>query len=369
MRLALFVTCLVDGMFPEVGKATVGLLERLGQRVEVPLAQTCCGQAHINTGYAREALPLVRRHVASFAGYDAVVVPSGPCAGSVRHQHAWVAEQAGDERLTAAAADLASRTHELSEFLVEVLGVTDVGAYFPHRVTYHPTCHSLRLLRVGDRPLRLLREVRGIDLVELPEARAHRPSGRDPHLHRGPSRVGREGSDVTRTFLGMPTAPPGIGHLRGERPFPEAARAALADPQLRRNLGKATATIRARRAAVVGSWKTGPSYLRANFAVAETGTLVVHGQVLQFQAEQPLVGAKHRQPEPFGKAEGDPLVTAAAQGGRRAGLVGDAAVATAKDEDLDELVEDDPVGDALPVAAERVVDVVGGQQGRHGSFG
>jgi Cysteine-rich domain len=88
MRLALFVTCLVDGMFPEVGKATVGLLERLGQRVEVPLAQTCCGQAHINTGYAREALPLVRRHVASFAGYDAVVVPSGSCAGSVRHQHA-----------------------------------------------------------------------------------------------------------------------------------------------------------------------------------------------------------------------------------------------------------------------------------------
>jgi L-lactate dehydrogenase complex protein LldE len=170
MRLALFVTCLVDGMFPEVGKATVGLLERLGQRVEVPLAQTCCGQAHINTGYAREALPLVRRHVASFAGYDAVVVPSGSCAGSVRHQHAWVAEQAGDERLAAAAADLASRTHELSEFLVDVLGVTDVGAYFPHRVTYHPTCHSLRLLRVGDRPLRLLREVRGIDLVELPEA-------------------------------------------------------------------------------------------------------------------------------------------------------------------------------------------------------
>jgi L-lactate dehydrogenase complex protein LldE len=170
MRLALFVTCLVDGMFPEVGKATVGLLERLGHRVEVPLTQTCCGQAHINTGYAREALPLVRGHVASFAGYDAVVVPSGSCAGSVRHQHAMVAADAGDERLAAAAADLASRTYELSEFLVDVLGVTDVGAYFPHRVTYHPTCHSLRLLRVGDRPLRLLRAVRGIDLVELPEA-------------------------------------------------------------------------------------------------------------------------------------------------------------------------------------------------------
>jgi L-lactate dehydrogenase complex protein LldE len=99
MRLALFVTCLVDGMFPDVGKATVGLPERLGHRVEVPLSQTCCGQAHINTGYAREALPLVRGHVASFAGYDAVVVPSGSCAGSVRHQHAMVAEEAGDERL------------------------------------------------------------------------------------------------------------------------------------------------------------------------------------------------------------------------------------------------------------------------------
>src|ERR687888_2564476 len=170
MRLALFVTCLVDGMFPEVGKATVRLLERLGHTVEVPLEQTCCGQAHVNSGYTREALPLVRHHVAAFAGYEAVVVPSGSCAGSVRHQHAWLAEQAGDDRLAAAAADLASRTHELSEFLVDVLGVSDVGAYYPHRVTYHPTCHSLRLLRVGDRPLRLLRAVRGIDLVELPAA-------------------------------------------------------------------------------------------------------------------------------------------------------------------------------------------------------
>jgi L-lactate dehydrogenase complex protein LldE len=170
VRLALFVTCLVDGMFPEVGKATVRLLERLGHTVEVPLEQTCCGQAHVNSGYTREALPLVRRDVAAFAGYQAVVVPSGSCAGSVRHQHAWLAEQAGDDRLAAAATELASRTHELSELLVDVLGVTDVGAYYPHRVTYHPTCHSLRLLRVGDRPLRLLRQVRGIDLVELPDA-------------------------------------------------------------------------------------------------------------------------------------------------------------------------------------------------------
>jgi L-lactate dehydrogenase complex protein LldE len=168
--VALFVTCLVDGLFPDVGKATVALLERLGQQVEVPLAQTCCGQMYVNTGYVREALPLVRGHVAAFSGYEAVVVPSGSCAGSVRHQHAWVAEQAGDAELAAAAEGVASRTFELSEFLVDVLGVTDVGAYYPHRVTYHPTCHSLRVLRVGDRPPRLLRAVAGIDLVELPEA-------------------------------------------------------------------------------------------------------------------------------------------------------------------------------------------------------
>ena len=170
VRVALFVTCLVDGLFPEVGKATVGLLERLGHTVEVPGSQTCCGQMHINTGYTREALPLVRRHVAAFQGYEAVVVPSGSCAGSVRHQHAWLARKAGDRGLAAAAEEVASRTFELSEFLVDVLELEDVGAWYPHRVTYHPTCHSLRVLRVGDRPLRLLRAVGGIDLVELPEA-------------------------------------------------------------------------------------------------------------------------------------------------------------------------------------------------------
>ena len=170
MRVALLVTCLVDGLCPDVGKATVRLLERLGCRVEVPLQQTCCGQMHINTGYAREALPLVRRHAEVFSGYDAVVGPSGSCVGSVRHQHAELAERAGDRELASAAAGVASRTYELSEFLVDVLGVEDVGAYYPHRVTYHPTCHSLRVLRVGDRPLRLLRAVRGIELVELPEA-------------------------------------------------------------------------------------------------------------------------------------------------------------------------------------------------------
>ncbi len=170
MRIALFVTCLADTMFPQAAKATVRLLERLGHEVVFPEQQTCCGQMHVNTGYQRDALPLVRRHVRTFDPYDVVVAPSGSCVGSVRHQHATVARRAGDERLAGRAESVAGRTYELSELLVDVLGVTDVGAYYPHRVTYHPTCHSLRMLRVGDRPLRLLREVRGLDLVELPAA-------------------------------------------------------------------------------------------------------------------------------------------------------------------------------------------------------
>jgi L-lactate dehydrogenase complex protein LldE len=170
MRVALYVTCLVDGLFPDVGKATVRLLRRLGCQVEVPQAQTCCGQMHINTGYPAAALPLIRNEVAAFAGYDAVVLPSGSCAGSIRHQHAELAAEAGDSALATAVEELAGRTYELSEFLVDVLHTTDVGAYYPHRVTYHPTCHSLRMLGVGDRPLRLLREVTGIELVELPQA-------------------------------------------------------------------------------------------------------------------------------------------------------------------------------------------------------
>jgi L-lactate dehydrogenase complex protein LldE len=167
MKVALFATCLIDGLVPEVGRACVSLLRRLGVDVTVPNGQTCCGQMHINTGYAHQALPLVRHHVATFAGYDAIVVPSASCAGSIRHQHADLARQHGDEALAAAAEQVGDRTHELSEFLTDVLGVEDVGAYFPHRVTYHPTCHSLRVLRVGDRPRRLLAAVEGLELVDL----------------------------------------------------------------------------------------------------------------------------------------------------------------------------------------------------------
>jgi L-lactate dehydrogenase complex protein LldE len=170
VRIALFVTCLADTLFPDVGRATVGLLERLGHVVEFPEAQTCCGQMHVNTGYVRDALPLVRRYAGVFEPYDVIVAPSGSCVGCVRHQHAMVARRYGDEGLARRAEAVAGRTYELSQLLVDVLGVEDVGAFYPHRVTYHPTCHSLRLLGVGDRPLRLLRRVAGIDLAELPDA-------------------------------------------------------------------------------------------------------------------------------------------------------------------------------------------------------
>jgi L-lactate dehydrogenase complex protein LldE len=156
----------VDALFPDAGRATVELLGRLGQSVEFPLEQTCCGQMHSNSGYFE--VDLVRRYVNVFAPYDAVVVPSGSCVASIRHQHPMVARAAADEELARRAEAVASKSYELSQFLIDVLGTDDVGAYFPHRVTYHPTCHSMRMLGVGERPLRLLRNVRGIDLVELP---------------------------------------------------------------------------------------------------------------------------------------------------------------------------------------------------------
>jgi len=170
VRVALFITCFNDTLFPQTGRATVGVLERLGHEVDFPEAQTCCGQMHFNTGYQREAIPLVRRFVEIFEPYDAVVAPSGSCVGMVRDLYPMAADLAEDDDLASRVADLSPKVFELSEFLVKKLGVTDVGAYYPHRVTYHPTCHSLRMLKVGEAPLELLRNVRGIDLVGLGEA-------------------------------------------------------------------------------------------------------------------------------------------------------------------------------------------------------
>jgi L-lactate dehydrogenase complex protein LldE len=169
-RVSLFITCISDTLFPETGKAVVRLLERLGHRVEFPEEQTCCGQMHANSGYQLEAAPLVRRFVRAFGDAEVVVTPSGSCAAMIHHQYPRLAELAGDEALSVAVRELAPRVFELSQFLIDRLGVEDVGAHYPHRVVYHPTCHSLRLLRVGDAPLRLLRSVRGLELVDLGEA-------------------------------------------------------------------------------------------------------------------------------------------------------------------------------------------------------
>ncbi len=170
MRIALFVTCVNDAVYPATGIAVVRLLERLGHEVVFPLEQTCCGQMHLNSGYRVEALRLARRFVATFGAFDVVVAPSASCAGTVVESYAHLAEGAGDSRLADDARQLAPRVHELCELLVDVLGVTDVGASFPHKVAYHPTCHSLRVLRLGSRPERLLGAVRGLELVDIPDA-------------------------------------------------------------------------------------------------------------------------------------------------------------------------------------------------------
>ena len=148
MRIALFITCVADTLFPEVGQATVRLLERLGHEVVFPAEQTCCGQMHLNSGYRKDAEQLGRRFKSVFGEFDAVVSPSSSCVGTVRTEWGM------------------SNVFELSELLVQKLGVENVGARFRAKVAYHPTCHSLRAIQVGDAPLRLLRNVRGLELVE-----------------------------------------------------------------------------------------------------------------------------------------------------------------------------------------------------------
>jgi L-lactate dehydrogenase complex protein LldE len=167
LRVALFITCYNDTLFPDTGKAVVRVLERLGHTVEFPAGQTCCGQMHWNTGYQSEALPLVKRFVDQFRGAEAVVVPSSSCVAMMRDHYPKMAAEIGDAALTAEVSQLLPRVFEFSEFLIKRLGLEDVGAYYPHRVTYHASCHGLRNLGLGDGPVRLLKAVRGIDLVEL----------------------------------------------------------------------------------------------------------------------------------------------------------------------------------------------------------
>jgi len=165
--VGLFATCINDVMYPQAAVAAALVLERLGCKVELPYAQTCCGQIFTNTGYYQEALGSVRSYVKAFSDYDFVVGVSGSCIASVRDQHPMLAEWSGDEGLAHAVAGVVAKSYELTEFLLDVLGVEDVGASFPHRVTFHLTCHSLRMAKLGERPLRLMEKVRGLELVML----------------------------------------------------------------------------------------------------------------------------------------------------------------------------------------------------------
>jgi L-lactate dehydrogenase complex protein LldE len=167
-RVALFVSCLVDLFRPSVGFAAIRLLEDAGCRVEVPRAQTCCGQPAYNQGDRRDACDLARRTIAALAGYDYVAVPSGSCAGMLRQHYPELFPEGAPE--AAAARDLAARTFELVSFLTEVMGVIGVDAAFPARVTYHDACAGLRELGIKEQPRRLLESVRGLELVELPGA-------------------------------------------------------------------------------------------------------------------------------------------------------------------------------------------------------
>ena len=170
MRIALFATCIADSMFPQAPQATVAILERLGHEVVFPESQVCCGQMHANTGYFTQASSLIRNHVRTFepvldGEWDAVVVPSGSCAGATRHEQALVAEHVDDAALARRSKEVAAKTYELSELLIDVLGVTDVGASFPHRVEESGRCRRRPsgAGRGGRRPWRRARSGRSGD--------------------------------------------------------------------------------------------------------------------------------------------------------------------------------------------------------------
>ena len=167
MRASLFITCYNDTLFPETGRAVVRLLERLGIELDFHPEQTCCGQMHANTGFRAEAFSQAKRFVRLYQDAEAVVIPSSSCVAMIRDQYSGLFDELGNEALRRDFDSLLPRVFELSEFLIDKVGVEDVGAYFPHRVTYHASCHGLRGLHVGDKPLRLLNNVRGLELIPL----------------------------------------------------------------------------------------------------------------------------------------------------------------------------------------------------------
>ena len=168
LKISLFVACYNDTLFPETGKAVVRVLERLGHEVEFRPAQTCCGQMHYNTGYQKQAMPMMRHFLDVFADAEVICIPSSSCVAMIRDHYPKMAAQTGDAGFERRVQALVGRVFEFSELLVDKLGVTDTGAFYPHAVTLHPSCHSLRSLHLGDKPSQLLKAVRGLTYVELP---------------------------------------------------------------------------------------------------------------------------------------------------------------------------------------------------------
>ena len=313
MRIALFVTCVADTMFPEAARATAEVLERLGHEVVVPPEQTCCGQMHLNSGYRRDAAGLARRFVETFGDYDLVVAPSSSCVGAVRELY---------PKLLGLAHPVLERTVELSELLVHRLGVEDVGASFPHRVAYHPTCHSLRVTRVGDAPLRLLRRVRGLELVELAKARRSaaasavrsRSRTRTPRARCWPTSATRWRTAAPRSARPS-TAPacsrsaaasrvsdlecacctwpsPGVAVRASAESFPDAARRELANTQLRENLRSATETIRSKRAQTVAELPDWEQLREAGAAIKADVLAHLGDYLVQFEAAVQRAGGQ-----------------------------------------------------------------------------
>jgi len=170
MRASLFITCYNDTLFPETGRAVVRLLERLGVELEFHPRQTCCGHMHANTGFRGEAFSQAKRFVRLYRDTETVVIPSSSCVAMIRDQYPGLFEELGNDALRKEFAALLPRVHELSEFLIDRLGIENVGAWFPHRVTYHASCHGVRALHLGDRPWRLMAKVRGLDLAAVNNA-------------------------------------------------------------------------------------------------------------------------------------------------------------------------------------------------------
>jgi L-lactate dehydrogenase complex protein LldE len=165
LTVALFIPCFVDQLSPQVGMDMAHVLRRIGCDLNFPVEQTCCGQPAFNTGYWKDARPLAEHFVRVFRAADAIVCPSGSCTTMVRN---FYPELLASSPLHDEAVQIGRRVYEFSEYLVKVARVADLGASFPHRVTYHDACHALRELGLKQEPRELLRHVRGIELVEMP---------------------------------------------------------------------------------------------------------------------------------------------------------------------------------------------------------